>query len=118
MQGIEIPDEIVDERSGVHFVPVPKPSSGGGERIWKWIALVLTTLLAAGGLAGGFGHAFYVTRAEYTVQAQSDAVARENMRGTLERLDKTLGSQADAFRSLAGEVQGVKLDLAVMKKSR
>jgi uncharacterized protein HemX len=122
MATTEIPDEIVDEKSGVHFVPVktPKPATAGGERIWKWVALILSVLLAAGGLVGGLGQAFYVTRSEYTSAQKDEAVSREGMRSTLERLDKTLNNQAAAFHSLAGEMQGVKLDLAVLaaKKDR
>jgi hypothetical protein len=124
MPTIEVPDEIVDEKSGVHFMPVkttPKlPEQAPGERMWKWVALVLSTLLAAAGLFGGLGRAFYVTRAEYTDRVQEEAVAREGMRSTLERLDKTLHAQASAFHTLAGEVQGVKIDLAVVtaKKDR
>jgi hypothetical protein len=120
MPSHEIPDEIVDEKSGVHYMPVkttPKPELAPvSERAWKWVALVLTTLLAAAGLFGGLGRAFYVTRTEYT----EEAIAREGMRSTLERLDKTLNAQAAAFHQLTGEVQGVKIDLAVLaaKKDR
>lgn len=125
MKDIEVPDEVVEERSGVRFVPVSRSGVGGGggnprggERFWKWAALVLSTLLTAGALAGGFGRAFFVTRSEYTERAQNDAVARENMRGTLERLDKTLAAQASAFNAMAAEVQGMKINLAVLKKRR
>jgi hypothetical protein len=124
MATIDIPDEVVDEKSGVHYMPVkttPKqPEQAPGERMWKWVALVLSTLLAAAGLFGGLGRAFYVTRAEYTDRVQEEAVAREGMRSTLERLDKTLNAQAAAFHQLTGEVQGVKVDMAVLtaKKDR
>jgi uncharacterized protein YpmS len=118
MPSIDVPEtvtEVVDEKSGVHFI-VPPKATLNGQRAWKWAALVLTTLLAAGGILGVFGRAFYVSRSEYTVQAQSDAVSRESMRGTLERLDKTMISQAEAFRELTMEVYNVKTDLAVLKK--
>jgi len=92
--------------------------SKDGQRYWKWAALVLSVVLSAGALARGFGAAFYVSRPEYTQQTQNDAVARENMRGTLERLDKTLNLQAEAFKSLAGEVATMKVDLAVIGKNR
>lgn len=88
------------------------------QRFWKWGALVLSVVLGAGALASTFGQAFYVTRPEYTQQAQNDAVARENMRGTLERLDKTLGSQADAFRYMAEELQNLKTGVAILKEKR
>jgi hypothetical protein len=120
MRDVEVPEsvsEVVDEKSGVHYI-VPQRKMSNGERSWKWVALVLTTLLAGGGILGVFGRAFYVSRSEYTTQAQSDAVSREGMRGTLERLDKTMISQAEAFRALTSEVSGVKLDLAVLKKNR
>jgi uncharacterized protein HemX len=113
----DTPREVVDERSGVHFVPITRAPTSG-ERYWKWAALVLTVLLAASGLIGGFGQAFYVTRSEYTKQTQIEAVTRENMRGTLERLDKTLSTQAAAFGNLADQVQDVKVDLAILKKRR
>jgi hypothetical protein len=96
-----------------YAAPVP----AGTERYWKWAALVLSVVLSAGALASGFGRAFYVTRTEYTARTQDEAVAREGMRGTLERLDKTLILQADAFKSLTGEVQGLKIATAVMQKN-
>jgi hypothetical protein len=40
------------------------------------------------------------------------------MRGTLERLDKTLGSQADAFRYMAEELQNLKTGVAILKEKR
>lgn len=99
-------------------MPVPAvEKAGGSERVWKWAALVLSVIVAAGGLLGTFGRAFYVPRFEYTRQTQDEAVARENMRGTLERLDKTLILQAKAFEGLIGEVQSMKIDLAVVKKT-
>jgi hypothetical protein len=120
MKADEVPNEVVEERSGVHFVPVARANgrTPGGERFWKWAALILSTLLTAGALAGGFGRALFVTRNEYTDRTQSDAVARENMRGTLERLDRTLNAQADAFRVMTDEVQGLKINLAILQKKR
>jgi hypothetical protein len=119
VKGIE-----VTETSRTYTLPPetvkPVPSSTGpgvGERMWKWAALVLGVLVTAGGLLGTFGHAFYVPRFEYTRQTQDEAVSRENMRGTLERLDKTLILQAKAFEALTNEVQGMKIDLAVVKKT-
>jgi hypothetical protein len=122
MSTVEVEGIEVTETSRAYTLPptaLPPPTSpSSGERIWKWAALVLTVLVAAGALTGGFGNAFYVSRPEYTIQTQTDAVARENMRGTLERLDKTLTLQADAFKALAVEVQSVKVDLAVLQKNR
>lgn len=84
--------------------------------MWVWARLVLVTLVAAVALGGGLGRAFYITRSEYADRTQTEAVARENMRGTLERLDKTLGAQAAAFDRLTDEVQTIKLDLARKKR--
>jgi hypothetical protein len=114
------PDIEVQEISRTYRLPTGErvPTEKGAERYWKWTALVLTVLLGASALVGNFGSAFYVTRGEYTQQTKDDAVAREGMRGTLERLDKTLNVQAEAFRALAGDVQDVRTSLAVLKKNR
>jgi hypothetical protein len=93
------------------------PEASGTEKYWKWAALVLSVVLSAGAITSVFGKAFYVTRDEYTTRASADAVASENMRGTLERLDKTLNTQAAAFSGLASEVQGLKIGFAVMQKN-
>ena len=106
-------DEVVfvtDEPSRVHRISPPPQSSG--EKLWRWALLVVSTLVAAMVLVGGLGRAFYVTRAEYASDARTELVARENMRGTLERLDRTLTEQVTALHELANEVQAIKLDLA------
>jgi hypothetical protein len=113
-----VPEGIeVTETSRVFKLPVA-PEPRDSQRYWKWGALILSVILGAGALAGAFGQAFYVTRPEYTQQSQNDAVARENMRGTLERLDKTLNVQAEAFRDLANEVQSMKVDVAVLHNQK
>lgn len=112
--------ELFDEPSRVRratSVPPPEPPLGM-QQLWKWALLALSTLGAAAVLAGGLGRLLYVTRSEYTEDARVEAVARESMRGTLERLDRTLTTQAAAFERLTGEMQTVKVDLAVVAKSR
>lgn len=111
----EVIEVITDEPSRVHRIPLPAPQPQG-ERLWRWAALVLSTIGAAVALAGGLGHLLYVTRSEYTEDVRLEAVTRENMRGTLERLDRTLNAQAAAFDRLSTDVQAVKLDIAVAKK--
>jgi len=107
---------VTDEPSTVHRIMLPPPPIG--ERFWKGALLVLSTLGAAVVLAGGLGRLLYVTRSEYTESTRVDAVARENMRGTLERLDRTLNAQAAAFDRLTGEMQTVKVDLAVVTEKK
>jgi hypothetical protein len=114
----QVMEVVTDEPSRVHRIKLPKPASPISERFWKGALLVLSTLGAAVVLAGGLGRLLYVTRAEYTETTRSDAVARENMRGTLERLDRTLNAQAAAFDRLTGEVQTVKVDLAVVSEKK
>jgi hypothetical protein len=109
---------LTDEPSKIHRITIPTSPPAAGERLWKWGLLVLSTLGTAVVLAGGLGRLLYVTRSEYTDNARSDAVARESMRGTLERLDKTLTAQAAAFDRLAGEMQNVKVDLAVVAEKK
>jgi hypothetical protein len=113
----QVVEVVTDEPSRVHRIKMPKPTPVS-ERFWKAALLVLSTLGAAVVLAGGLGRLLYVTRAEYTENTRSDAVARENMRGTLERLDRTLNAQAAAFDRLAEEMQRVKIDVAVVSKNR
>lgn len=113
----EVIEVITDEPSRVHRIPLPAPQPPG-ERLWRWAALVLSTIGAAVALAGGLGHLLYVTRSEYTEDTKLEAVTRENMRGTLERLDRTLHTQASAFDRLSSEVQTMKIDLAVAAKKR
>jgi hypothetical protein len=111
----DVIEVITDEPSRVHRIPMP-PSQG--DHLWRWAALVLSTIAAAVALAGGLGRLLYVTRSEYTEDAKLEAVTRENMRGTLERLDRTLNTQAAAFDRMSSEVQTVKVDLAVVAKKR
>ena len=114
----QVVEVLTDEPSRVHRIKMPKPAAPIGERFWKGALLVLSTLGAAVVLAGGIGRLLYVTRAEYTETTRNDAVARENMRGTLERLDRTLNAQAAAFDRLTGEMQTVKVDLAVVAEKK
>ena len=116
--GENVVEVVTDEPSRVHRIKMPKAPSPVSERFWKAALLVLSTLGAAVVLAGGLGRLLYVTRAEYTETTRNDAVARENMRGTLERLDRTLNTQAAAFDRLAEEMQRVKVDVAVVTKNR
>lgn len=117
-EGIEIQEtsRTYTLPSGAHLAQPSEPR--GTTRYWKWAALVLTVLLGAYSLVGNFGAAFFVTRQEYTQQTKEDAVAREGMRSALERLDKTLNMQADAFRALSVDLQDVKMSIAVLKKNR
>lgn len=114
----EATEVVADETTRVHHITVPTPPPAVGEHLWKWALLVVSTLGATAVLTGSLGRLLYVTRAEYAEDAKVEAVTRENMRGTLERLDKTLTAQAAAFDRLAGEMQTVKVDLAVAKKNR
>ena len=109
-----VAEVITDEPSRVHLISAPAT----GERMWRWVLLVASTLVAAVALGGGLGRLLYVTRAEYNESTRVDAVGRENMRGTLERLDQTLKTQAAAFDRLSSEMQTVKLDLALVTKKR
>lgn len=104
---------VTDEPSRVHKIKIPVPRSQGGD-LWRWAALVLSVVGAAVALAGGLGRLLYVTRAEYADEVKSEAVTRENMRGTLERLDRTLAAQAAAFDRMSGEVQTIKVDMATV----
>lgn len=85
--------------------------------MWDWAAVIVTVLVGTGTFLGLCGPAFWVGRPEYTSHSQADAVFRENMRGTLNRLDNTLNSQIEGFRVMTGEIQTMKIDLAVMKKN-
>lgn len=109
----EVVEIVTDEPSRVHKISVP---GNGGDKIWRWAALISVTIATALALAGGLGRLLYVTRSEYTDEARLEAVSRESMRGTLERLDRTLSAQAAAFERLSNDVQAVKVDLAVAKK--
>lgn len=113
----EVIEVVADEPSRMHHM-APTPPPGVGEHLWKWALLAVTTITAAVVLADGLGRLRYVTRSEYAEDAKVEAVTRENMRGTLERLDKTIAAQAAAFERLTGEMQTVKVDLAITKKNR
>jgi hypothetical protein len=100
-----------------------KPVRKHDDRFWKKLSFFLSLCLAGSALLGVVVPAFYVTRSEYTRQTKEDAVTRENMRLTLENLNRTLNLQAEAFRDMTDRVQTltdrvheVKVSLAVVQR--
>lgn len=90
----------------------PSEQRRSSEKFWKWTASVLAIIIGVGSIIGVMGQAFYVTRGEFTEKAQKDAVNEASFRQTLERLDKTLNRQEEAFTKLTDTVNGVKMDMA------
>lgn len=109
------PPPVSEEDASAPGAPAQQPQRNG-DRLWKATAMVFGVIISFGIIVGVMGSAFFVSRAEYTQKAQEDAVVRETITRTMERLDRTLAKQEEAFGKLAETVNTIKVDLAVIGK--
>lgn len=115
-QGAVVSQELIDEVSQALSLEEPKRRDGGSSRIWHYVGAVLAALLAAGALAGGLGHAFFVAKDDYTNSERVNAVEHENIRQTLLRIETTLTAQTAAFNRLQETAQAQAIELARLRK--
>jgi hypothetical protein len=83
------------------------------------VSILLGIAVAISGLMGGLGKAFYVTREEYNVQNVQDAKDKtailqilDRFSKTLDRQDRTLEVQSNAFQKVVDSVQEIKVEMA------
>ena len=98
-----------------HEIANEAPEAGNGGRFWKTIVLVVSGLLICGTAVGIMGRAFYVTRDEYTGLAQTNAVAHENIKNTLDHMNANLNRVAESTEKTAASVQTLQVDMALTK---
>jgi hypothetical protein len=75
------------------------------------LSTILGIVIAAGAILGVMGNAFYVSRSEYTQKTLNEAQEAATVKYTLERVEKSLTRQEQAFEKLSDVVQTIKMDM-------
>jgi hypothetical protein len=79
-----------------------------------WLT-ILTTIVTAGALGGVLGRAFYVGRTEYTTAETINAVAHTKITETLDRVDRSMASQARTLEKMVEALHAQAVEMAALR---
>jgi hypothetical protein len=116
---------LTSEFAPVSEMSAPRQISDSGSRRRQTstafvvaLSTILGIVIASGVILSVVGNAFYVSRDEYTSLKLKNAEEDSTLKSTLERMDRTLARQEQAFDKLADIVQNIKIDMASKRREK
>ena len=111
----EVVAQVLDEMART---PPPlrlPPAQTPGVRWWHLITALLAAVLAAGGVVGALGRAFYVERGEYSTDQKANAVDHTSIQQTLGDVRRTLEEQTRAINDMSKAMNAQAVEMATMR---
>lgn len=111
----EVVAQVLDEMART---PPPirlPPAQSPGVRWWHLLTALLAAMLAAGGVIGTLGRAFYVERGEYSTDQKTNAVDHTAIQQTLSDVRRTLEEQTRAINDMSKAVNAQAVEMATMR---